>query len=329
MSIYDAGHQFYLYLAEETSSITESTDGSTPATLPALPSSPRLIGYIDPADVSRNENTKQGWGAGAPDAAYSVLGARTFTLNLNIRVGDVTLLEEAFENDKQYAVFYGKTNENSDGWGKALRFAKIASVALSIQSSEEEAQEISAQIGFEALAWQEDSTARTVALSDLQTAGGDVLTWYHVITATIGATDYRQGISGITINKTKTLQRKPGRPDWGDDEELSRTSYALLTNKNTITGELTLHQNLEVALFTAAKCATKWSDIVVTIDNANACNDTEKSLTLTVGGARPQTFGQQGGDLDSEITYSIPFVASTVTVDTTGAGSGSGTGSGA
>lgn len=320
MSIYDAGHQFYLRLAKESGTITESTDGTTEATLPTAPSNPRLVGYIDPADVTRNENTKQGWGAGSPDAAYTVLGARTFMLNLNIRVGDLTLLEEAFEDNEEYAIFYGKTDENGDGWGKTLRFAKITSITLSIESSEEEAQEISAQVAFEAIAWELDTDKFTVSLSGLQTAGGDVLTWYHVITAKIDNTDYRQGITGITITKTKSLQCKPGRPDWGDDEVLSRTSYALLNNKNTITGELNLHQDLETKLFTAAKCSTKWDDIVVDINNATACNNGEKSLELTIGGARPQSFGQQGGDLDSEITYNIPFVASTVTVDTTEGG---------
>src|SRR5690554_2576488 len=125
MSIYTAGHQFYLMLAKESGSITESADGVTPATLPSIPSSPTLLGYIDPADVARNEGTKQGWGAGSPDAAYTVLGARTFTLNVNVRVGDVALLKEAYENNYEYAVFYGKTNENGDGWANVLRFAKI------------------------------------------------------------------------------------------------------------------------------------------------------------------------------------------------------------
>lgn len=326
MSIYTAGHQFYLMLAKESGTITESADGVTPAALPSIPTSPTLLGYIDPADVTRNEGTKQGWGAGSPDAAYTVLGARTFTLNVNVRVGDVALLKEAYENNYEYAVFYGKTNENSDGWANVLRFAKITNVTTNIQANTEEAQEISAQISFECIAWQPDPTMRTVTLSALQSAGGDVLTWHHVIQLLIGSTDYRQGVTGITLTRSTTLQRKPGRADWGEDKPLSRTSYGLQYQKNTITGELTFDRNLEVALFTAAKCATKWDDLTINCDNSNACNDGEKQMNITVAGARPVLHTLNGGDLDSDLTYTVPFVASTITVDTEAAGSGSGSG---
>lgn len=321
-----SGHQFFIKLAKETGSITESTDGVTPAALPAVPSSPTLLGYIDPADIMRNENTKQGWGAGSPDAAYTVLGARTFTLNVNVRVGDTALLKEAFENNYTYAVFYGKTNENSDGWANVLRFAKITSVALSIQANTEEAQEITVAIGFECLAWQTGQSAVTVSLSDLQTAGGDVLTWQNVLQVLIGSTDYRIGTTGLTLNKSTTLQRKPARPDWGDNSDLSRTSYGLYAQKNTVTGELTFNQNIEPALFTAATCATKWDTITVNCDNTNACNDTPKTMNLTVTGARPVSHTQNGGDLDSMASFAVPFVASAVAVDVEGSGSGSGSG---
>lgn len=321
-----SGHQFFIKLAKETGSITESTDGVTPATLPVAPSSPTLLGYIDPADIMRNENTKQGWGAGSPNAAYTVQGARTFTLNVNVRIGDTSLLKEALESNYEYAVFYGKTNENGDGWTNVLRFAKITTVGLNIQASTEEAQEISAQIGFECIAWQSNQTPVTVSLSELQAAGGDVLTWHHVIQALIGVTDYRVGITGITINRSTTLQRKPGRVDWGANSELSRTSYALLAQKNVYSGELTFNQNIEDTLFTAAKCALKWGDITVNCDNTNACNDTPKTMNLTITGASPVSHTLTGGDLDGMSTFSVPYVALAVTVDTTGAGSGSGSG---
>lgn len=322
---WDPGHLSFLYFADETTEITESTDhGVTPALLPSASALTKtLVAYIDPPSVTRNDNTKQGYAAGKRTMAYAADGALTYQMSINMRLGSIALLEALLYNvanpyygTKRLALFYGQSGK----YAKALRYAIPTQFVIGLQESTGEASEITVQATFEGIAQEELATAITVDPAAVATSAGGILTWHNVLdfeitgnTAASNATDYRKAFRSLQLTFNQNLERKNARPDWGNDEPLSRTSYGLLPHTLGLTGELGLHQNLEKALFTKAATARTWGNITVT------CNDVgtggTKEFNLVISDARPTGHSSQGGDVSGEITYSIPFIAEDVAVD--------------
>ena len=310
MAFNPAHDALVLYSLDEVA-VTESADGETPATLPAAPSSTAILGYTNLPQTSRGLGNSKGFALGMQGAAYNKRGPVKPTIDLTIRPGSVAALQNFFPVAATgklrslclYVVVKGQYTD-------VYRFCKPNSLTFNFGSGEGGG-ELSIAAQMFATAYQR-MAAITWTPADVK-ALGTPLMWHDVrkfsITSQAGvATNYRRSLMNLNAKVDYALEYKNERPDFGDNSPLARTPYELLEHHTTVTGSVGLHERLDEALFTGAKNAQDWQDIIIRCRDAAA----NKGFTLTMADCFPADETQGGGESNSEITHTVPFGADTM-----------------
>lgn len=310
---YVPAHDFVLMYKQETGTITESADGDTPAALPALPTSPALVGFVDPADIVADDGNKKGFASGSPYALYDAKGARVYSLAADVRLASMAFVQKCMRGSggpyglAEMALYYGTSNHSSNGVTTVQRFAVCDQ--LGIVLSQGGAQEIIASAAFQAIA-EQPGIAVTPTLSELRAVGPNLF-WHNVLTCMINGINYRNSITGASFTLNHGLTRDPVvRPDWGDDEPLSRTSYTLMPHHNVVTGEITFSKKLPASLFTAAINSTDWGTLTFRVSDTHAiATGTAKDYTLTLTNVRPVIRRQSRVETSTQLMHSVSIIA--------------------
>jgi hypothetical protein len=315
--MYISGHSGLVAIAAEVGTITESADGTTPAVLPAIPSSAALVGYTpNMPELSANLGNSKGYAVGDSRALYNrpgspspsatfqlVPGSGAFLVNYCQRYVDSTLSPTG--RLKSFALFIGAAGVFTD----VIRFCKVNELAIALQESLGGGQggEISASITAMGLARQSLTTPIGPNAAALR-ALGIPLMWHDVRTFGIdlgaGSIDYRKALMGLNVTLSHNLERKGVRPDWGDDVPLSRTNYELLEHTITARAEVQLHSRLSRAAFYGAVRAQQWGDITVDINDA----EQTKQLNLLLEGAVPENEVLRGVAAGEQMSHSVPLL---------------------
>ncbi len=303
---YYAGHQYFLRAADSTTVISNTTG--------AISSAPDIatafdVGYISPNNVVISEGTRQGYAAGRESASYTAKGWRSAMLSADIRLGSV-----AFIKDKCLAagttlpyqdLYYGV----SAAWARAIYKARCSRLSLAFPMGD--ATELTASASFEGQAY---GPASPVTLGYSYEQFGPALLATDVRTALIGSLDIRQNLMAVSVDIDRQIERKNGRPDFGDNVIGSRTSYDIITHHKVVTGSIQIHDlpTIESGLFYAAVSSMRWSNLVFTI------NDIAVSQIYDVTITNPRPVQRQLNAVGSEgqLNWTIPFVADDLTIST-------------
>lgn len=315
---YDSVNDYFVAYAAETGSVTESSDGTTAATLPTRPlvGAMTLVGYTGAVGLTRGLNNSIGYTAGKATGAYKKRGVLAPTVTINLTgAGALPFLEKMKRVSgvvPNICLFIGKPGAHT----YCVRMAKINSAQFTLsEASEGEPREIGIQVEVMGAAYEvlEGGSAFNPTLSTLVAALNHPLFWHDVrgITITDGAdadTEYRNVTSSATMTFSNNLIRKGERPYWGDDQPLSNTNYLLKEGLKTATGSLTLHDRLDEDLFTAIATAQNWGDVVFNIsDSPVPFGGKTQSLTLTVSECTPTDSTQGEAAPGAQVTYEVPF----------------------
>ncbi|RYX80487.1 hypothetical protein EON83_28425 [bacterium] len=323
-------HDAVVLYALETASITESTNGTTPANLPTTPTPLGVLGYTNLPQTARGLNNSKGFAIGQQGAAYNKRGRVEPSVSLEIRPGSVAALANLLPDENgdipYLAIFIVVKGKYTD----VYRFCKPSSLDWKFGGGGDSGGgEISISAEFWATAYEYENNSdntRTIPTSQLR-ALGTPLMWHDVREFSIGTISYRQALMNLSAKVDYGLERKNERPNWGDNKPLSRTSYALLEHHNTVSGEIGLHARLPETLFSAAANAQNWGDIAI-----NCSDPAGKGFALTLTSAFPSDESMGGGESSAEIDHTVPFTADNIALSLlsvpTGSGSGSGSGSG-
>jgi len=304
--IYQGGHDYFVRAIDSTAVISDTTGAITLA--PAITAAAD-IGYTSPGAVTINDNAAAGFAAGSENSLYDKTGWREASLSADIRLGSV-----AFIKDKCLAVgalpyldlFYGISAQ----WSRAIYRARCASLSLSFPMSE--AAELTASARFEGIAY---ATATPITLAYAYQQFGPALLATDVRTLKIGTTDIRQNVMSLSLDIERNVERKNGRPEFGDNVPGSRTAYDIITHQRTVSGSLQLHDlpDVESTLFYGTATARKWSNIVITV------NDLALGQIYDVTILNPRPVQRQQNQIESaaQMNWTVPFIASGVTIATT------------
>lgn len=310
---FNAAHDSLVLYALESGTIIESPDGETPATLPPLPSAPVILGYTNLPQTARGSNNSKGFAVGQQGAAYNKRGRRAPTVNVTIRPGSVGALANFLPDANGKLPFLATYVVVKGQYTDVFRFCKAGSLNFNFGGGGEGGGELSIGAQFQAMAYQRVAAIPYTRASIR--ALGTPLMWHDVrkfsVTDNAGnVTGYRRSLLSLSAKVDLGLERKNERPDWGDDQPLSRTCYDMLEHHLNVSGEIALHERLPEALFTGAKTAQDWGDIAI------RCSDSAsgKGFDLTLSGAFPSDETGQGGESSAEIDYSIPFTADTLSM---------------
>ena len=313
---YIPGHSSVIAYAIETAAIVESADGETPAVLPAIPASPVLIGYTNVPEATRELGNAKGFAIGSPYPLYNKKGVRKPSLSFEMRIGSIPLLQKCLLGSgglhdlADLCFFIGVVGQPT----QVYRFAKCDTLTLNLQ--EGDAQELTASGQFPAQCVQVGPTLSPTRAQ--LSAIGKPLMWHDVRTLTIGGDEYRRSLMGARIAVAHGLERKSPRPYWGDDVPLSLTHSELLPHLNTVTGELSLHNQLSEDLFTGSVNAQEWGDIPIAITDGPGlpAGATARVFDLTLQNVIPGTITQRGVDTSAQMQHSATFLADDLLIAT-------------
>ena len=313
---YIAGHHAFVAYAPEVGSITESANGTTPAALPAVPTSINLIGYTNVPEQRLALNNGWGYGVGTAYGQYRKRGAVTPSLSITLRAGSLDLLESINRTDDvlpSLAFFVGVPGV----WTDVYRFSKINTLSLSARESSAEASEIESTLQIEATAVQTLATPLNPDTS-LILALGDPLFWHdarvaNVENSAVALVDLRASLMSFEVSIGHNLERKNTRPNWGDNVPLSRTSYALLEHLITVSGTLSLHDRLPASLTRATANAQEWGDFTLGISNVGGT----KAINLVLNDLMPTELSSQGVEASAQQSHSVSYTARNYTLATT------------
>lgn len=311
---YIAAHNYAVFYAEETTLITESTNGTTAPTIPAAPGSTALLGYLPSTpELDRALNNSLGFAIGSPNALYHKRGVRSPKLSFKIRITNVAFLAMATRVNGVLSdlclnlVIPGVRTVQ-------CRFCKIEQLGLSFnETATGEAGEIEADVQIECMVVN-DITALNPDIDALTVALDTPMYWHDVrsISLTSAAavvTNYRDSIMAFSATIKHNLERKGSRQNFGDNVGASITNLHLLEHQQNITGEMRLHGYLPPALFNATNNAQDWGDTIVVISDTPSGG--EREYTLTLGSCFPQNVTETGTEASGQLSSTVPFFAQT------------------
>jgi len=307
---YIPGHSTFVAWAASVGSITESANGTTPAALPSLPIAvPTLISYTDVPGAAVDFGNSLGYGGGSAYALYKKPGIVKPSVEFEVKFPNILFLANCFfdvnEALPDIELYVGVEGQYTD----VYRYCKCGQVTLNY--SEGEANELRADVRFEAVAVQAGSpTAYSFAQA---AAAGSPFFWHDVrafnITNSAGVVfDYRRSLMGLNATINYNIERKGERVNWGDNEPLSRTNYELMPHQAMVNGEISLHDRLPLALFTGAVAAQNWGGISIPI------TDGVKIANTTIVNPYPTGRFQNRGDVAAQLGHRVPFNASNITM---------------
>ncbi len=318
--MFTPAHDAVVLYALESGSITESTNGTSAAHLPGDPGSLAVLGYTNLPQTARGLNNSKGFAIGQQGAAYNKRGRIEPTTTIEIRPGSVDALQHLQPDPDTgvlpyLAIYILVKNQYVD----CFRFCKPTTVDWKLGGGgDKQGGEISISAAFWATAYQrKDSSAFSISDASIRTqlrALGTPLMWHDVrefnITGGGATTSYRRSLMNLSVKVDYGLERKNERPYWGDDEPLSRTSYALLEHHTNVSGELGFHERLPDTLFSAAANSQDWSNITIKCSDITA----QKQFNLSLANPFPSDETQGGGESSAEIDHTVPFTADNIAV---------------
>jgi len=313
MASFNPAHDAIVMWALDATPPTESTNGSTAATLPAAPTPFGVLGYTDLPQGARGLNNSQGFAIGQQGAAYLKRGAIAPSLQVTLRPGTMDVLENLVPDPTTGKLPYLCLFVIVKGeYTNVFRYCKPDSLAFDFSGGDGQDGEITITIPFQAIAFQR-AAAIVFDGPDLL-ALGDPLMWHDVRQFSVAnsagtVSSYRKGLISLRAEINYGLERKNVRPNWGDGVALSRTSYDLLEHHTNVSGEIGLHERMAEAFFTGTANAQNWGDIVIWCSDSPLGLDNPKGFTLTLVDASPSDESMSGGESNSEIDYSVPFTA--------------------
>lgn len=317
---YVPGHSVWVGYALENGTINDSV---LPPTITNAPTNFAYLGYLDVPEVTHDYGNKKGFSVGSPYAMYEARGANNPSLSLNIRLGATGFLpyclRGAYGNyGMQPLVFYvGVAGQYTD----IYRFCYVDTLALAIQ--EGSGQEVTAAVTLQAMARQistNPSYVKSPSLSDLSSAYGAPLMYHDVksflLTDRASVTyQYRKMLTGLTLNVAHNLERKGIRPNFGDDNPLSRTCYEIMPHLVTVTGEINLHDRLPEDFYSIATQSQNWGDIAVGVSDATGIDSgPPNELNLSIVRPVPVSRTNRGVEAGAQISHSVSFVADNVVI---------------
>lgn len=322
---YVPGHNVWVGYSLEAGAITESPNGTTPAAIAAANTSLTYLGYMDVPESTEDYGNKKGFSIGSPLAQYSARGNVMNSLSFQLRVGASGFLpyclRDASFGDygmQPLTIYVGVAGSYTD----IYRYCYVDTLGLSLQ--EGSAQEVTAAVTIQAMAKQPLQTGaylRSPTNSELSGPFAAPLMFHDIkqfiVTARDASTvDYRSFLMGANLNIAHGLERKGSRPNWGDDEVLSRTCYEIMPHLVTVTGELTLHDRLPEKYFTTAIQSQNWGDIIIPISDSTGIDaGAPNTMDLVVTGAMPTSRTTRGTEAGAQVSHSISIVADDLTIN--------------
>lgn len=312
---YIAGHSTFIAYNLDASAITESSNGTTAAALPAIPASPILLGYSNIPQTTRAFNNRKGYGVGAARALYGIKGAVLPQVAVDLRLGSLSFLQYCLRaddtDDLPWLCFYVGVEGS---YTNVFRKCKCSTLTLNFApGGETGGGELTAQATFFATAMQAGSTM-TVSAAQAR-AFGTPLMWHDVrsfsITDSAAATaDYRTNWMSQRWTVNHNLERKPIRQNWGDAEPLSRTSADILPHHINVTGETGFHSRLSQTLLTGAADAQSWGNVAIVASDSPVT----RTYTVTATEVMPDVDTQNGGDSGTQLSHTLTTVATNLGV---------------
>jgi hypothetical protein len=315
---HDAVVMWALEPGSGTSSITESTNGETAATLPAAPTPAGILGYTNLPQGARGLNNSKGFAIGMQGAAYPKRGRREPSVEIAIRPGSLAALQNLVPDENGVLPYICIWVVVKGQYSDCYRYCKPGSLAFAFAGGDGQGGEITITVPFQAIAYQ-----RVAAIAydpaDVR-ALGTPLFWHDVRTFTIensaGVTaSYRRALMSLNASVDYQLERKNERPNWGDGVALSNTAYHLLEHHTAVSGEMGLHERLPEALFSTLANSQDWGDISIWCSDAPLVLPETKGFTLTLGGCFPTDETRQGAESSAEIDHTVSFTANTITFE--------------
>lgn len=305
---YIAAHNCIVLYAIDNAPIVDNDDGVTAPVLPAIPANPVVLGYTDLPQTSRGFNNSKGFAVGQQGAAYNKRGNRTPTLNVTIRPGNIAALANLQPDENGVLPSLAIFVVVRDQFTLVFRKCKLSTAEYVLFGTGQENGEVAVTANFMAVAVQEVA-AMMVAPALLRALGvplmwSDTRRW--VITDAAGAQlNYRRALMSLSVQVDYGTERKNARPNFGDNEAASMTSYDLLEHHQRVSGTASLHGRLPRELFDGAVRAQDWGDMIITVKDVEA----SKGFDLTLSGVFPTDESGNGGDSNAEIDYTVPFTA--------------------
>lgn len=317
--MYIAGHNCFVAYAPETNAITESPDGTTAATLPDVPTTFTVVGYTNVPERRVGLNNTWGKGIGTPYGQYRKRGAVVPSVNITLKAGSVGLLSAINRTNDvlpSLAIAIGVPGV----WTDVFRFCKVNKLTINGRESTAEASEIEFQLEIWGTAVQGLATPLNPTTSSILALGAPLM-WhdarvFSLADSTGTAVDLRPNLMSFSAVINHNLERKANRPNWGDNQPLSRTSYSMLEHIIEPSGELTLHDRLPASLRNATVNAQDWGDLTIGISTPTGITPA-RAVNMALTKLFPSEFVGAGVEASAQQSYSVPFTAQNFTLATT------------
>lgn len=305
---YYPGHSYFVRYAPSTSVISATTGLITGTT--AIGSALDL-GYTQPGSIVINDNARKGYASGRRSASYSAKGWREVTATIPIRIGMGEFLATyclPAGDLPEIELYYGV----SASWARVIHKAKCSRVSVNVPLNE--GSEITATATFEGQAYS-NTTPVTIGFDYEEFGPALLASDVRTLTVTDAPTDILANAMALSFDVDWQLERKPGRPEFGNDVPGSRTSRDIIQHHQAITGSLTLHDmpTIESGLFYGAALKQNWGDLVALISDVA---DT-KEFDFTLSACEPVSRSQNEVESSGQMNWTIPFVADAATVAAT------------
>lgn len=319
MSVFIPGHSSLIHYQADDAAITESSDGLTPATIAALEGSPTLVGYTNVPETVLNLNNTVGYSGGMAAGAYGARGMVEVEVGFTIRFGLASFLTNyCLRADDDVDLPDAAIHISNSNGRTIIRKAKCQSVELVFDSGGEGGGgPLLANVRFWGITATLYQSALTATPSQIR-AFNCPLMWHDLRTLSIKSTDYRKALVRQSWSLTHNLERKPARQNFGDNQLLSRTSYFLLPHLIGVTGEISFHSGLTTELVNQAKNSQDWGNVSTFATDSPAIPDGQDAnyITVTANSVMPSRQTENGGELSTEITYTVPVVARNLAIST-------------
>lgn len=314
---YFGGDEALILYAPETTTTLQGY-GFTD-TLPAIPSSPVTIGYVNVPQVTTRRNAKKGYGIGSPYALYDAKGTRIYAIDIDMRIASKEFLQKmlrgsgGYKNLADLAFYHGISDINGEGQTFVHRFVKCNNFQFSFQ--EGSAQELQATGSFLGLA-EQNGSAMAPTEAQLKAPGAPFY-WSNVLSVNIQGTQFRDRLMGISITGNHNLEPKGHRVDLGDNNPLSLTHIGLRPRTFEGRADITLHDRLDDALRKATVNASIWGDITINCSNADVqpTGETAKSMLVTLHDCILDEDAQQAKEVSEQMSHSASILYSRISID--------------
>lgn len=328
---FDPANSLWCGYALEAGAITEG-NGTTPAAFTADPSDTfTLIGYMESAPTATTAlNNSWGHALGSDTGMIRRRGPVLPSISYGIQIGSTEFLQQCFRDvDTRQLNWLTLYIGLSGKWTRVYRFCKGNTVQLSFASDAGGGSgQLSASATFEAMATYKAADPYALTSGDIAALSAIGSLFFHDVRAvSIGGSAtftlpdtttlaYRIALMNAQMSLNNNLERKPCRPNWGDNSVLSRTSYHLLEHNIDVNGAITWHEDLDTALFTGSKQAMNWGALQFNVSDAPGRSSGSKILTATLSDVMPTEETLNGVPVGGQVEYSTPFTARDMVIAT-------------